>query len=111
MTVEEYKRHTVDLTFPSGLVVTIQPPKVKAMMDVASTTSDPAEVLAKLMKLVEAQFPEGFTLDDISEPKDWAYLQEWIGRFFQETVPASAPTLNGSSGSDSSKADSGPTTS
>lgn len=111
MTAEEYKRRTIDLTFPSGLVLTIQPPKVKAMMDVATSTSDPAEVLAKLLKLVEAQFPDGFTLDDLNDPKDWAFLQEWIGRFFQESAPASPPTSNNSSGNGTSPRGSGPTTS
>ena len=111
MTVDEYRHRTVDLTFPSGLVLTIQPPKVKAMMDVASSTSDPSEVLAKLLKLVEAQFPEGFTLDDISDPKDWAFVQEWIGRFFQEAVPESPSKSNSSSNSAISQPGSGPTTS
>ena len=111
MTVDEYRQRTVDLTFPSGLVLTIQPPKVKAMMDAASSTSEPAEVLAKLLKMVEARFPEGFTLDDISDPKDWAYLQEWIGGFFQAAVPGSLPKSNSSSSNAISLQGNGPTTS
>lgn len=111
MTAEEYKRRTIDLTFPSGLVLAIRPPKVKAMMDVATSTSDPAEVLAKLLKLVEAQFPDGFTLDDLNDPKDWAFLQEWIGRFFQEAVPGSLSKSNSSSSNAISLPGSGPTTS
>lgn len=111
MTVDEYRHRTVDLTFPSGLVLTIQPPKVKAMMDAASTTADPAEVLAKLMKLVEERFPEGFTLDDLSDPRDWAYLQEWIGGFFQAAVPGSLQKSNSFSSSAISLPGSGPTTS
>ena len=111
MTPEEYKHRTIDLTFPSGLVLTVQPPKVKAMMDAASSTNDPAEVLAKLLKLVEAQFPEGFALDDLSDPKDWAYLQEWIGGFFQAAVPGSLQKSNSSSSSAISLPGSGPTTS
>ena len=111
MTIDEYRLRTIDLTFPSGLVLTIRPPKVKAMMDAASQTSDPAEVLAKLLKLVEAQFPDGFTLDDLNDPKDWAYLQEWIGGFFQAAVPGSLPKSNSSSSNAISPPDSGPTTS
>ena len=111
MTVDEYKNRTIELTFPSGLVLTIQPPKVKAMIDISITITDPIEVLAKLMQLVEARFPDGFTLDDISEPKDWAYLQEWIGRFFQEAVPGYLQKSNSSSNNDISLPAAGPTTS
>lgn len=109
MTIDEYKHRTIELTFPSGLVLVIQPPKVKAMIDISVTITDPIEVLAKLMQLVEARFPDGFTLDDISEPKDWAYLQEWIGRFFQGAVPASLQKSSNSLNSDTLPQDGGPT--
>lgn len=111
MTVDEYRQRTIDLTFPSGLVLTVQPPKVKAMMDAASSTPDPAEVMARLMQLVEAKFPDGFTLDDLSDPRDWAYLQEWIGGFFQAAVPGSLPKSSSSSSNAISPPASGPTTS
>jgi hypothetical protein len=111
MTVDEYRHRTIDLAFPSGLVLTIQPPKVKAMMDVARGESDAATVMANLLKLVEATFPVGFTLDDLNDPKDWAYLQEWVGGFFQAAVPGFLQKSSSSSNSDTSPQGSGPTTS
>lgn len=112
MTIDEYKRRTIELTFPSGLVLTVQPPKAKAMLDASNASTSPVEVMAGLLKLVEAGFPADFTLDDISEPKDWAYLQEWVSRFFAEMFPTqSAKASNNSLSSVISLPDSSPTTS
>ena len=112
MTVEEYKNRTVELTFPSGLVLTVRPPKAKAMLDASNASVSPVEVMAGLLNLMEAGFPDDFKLDDISEPKDWAYLQEWISRFFAEMFPTqSAKVSKGSSKTALVVQDGGPTTS
>jgi len=112
MTIEEYKNRTVELTFPSGLLLVVRPPKAKAMLDASNASVSPVEVMAGLLKLMEAGFPADFTLDDISEPKDWAYLQEWVARFFAEMFPTqSGKVSKSSSKTDSKQLDSGPTTS
>ena len=97
MTVEEYKNRTVELTFPSGLCLTVRPPKAKAMLDASNASTLPVEVMAGLLKLMEAGFPADFTLEDISEPKDWAYLQEWVARFFAEMFPTQSEKVSKSS--------------
>jgi len=109
MTIDEYKHRTIELTFPSGLVLTVQPPKAKAMLDASNASTSPVEVMAGLLKLMEAGFPADFTLDDISEPKDWAYLQEWVASFFAEMFPQSEKVSKSSSEIVSKPQDSGPT--
>ena len=112
MTVEEYKNRTVELTFPSGLCLTVRPPKAKAMLDASNASVSPVEVMAGLLKLMEAGFPADFTLEDISEPKDWAYLQEWVGRFFEAMFPSqSTRASKGSSETAIALPEGGPTTS
>src|SRR5664280_2936525 len=111
MTVEEYKRRTIELTFPSGLVLTVQPPKAKAMLDASNALTSPVEVMAELLKLVEAGFPADFTLDDVADPKDWAYLQEWVSRLFAEMFPVSPKASKSSSKPDIKQLETGPTTS
>lgn len=111
MTVEEYKNRTIELTFPSGLVLTVRPPKAKAMLDASNASVSPVEIMAGLLKLMEAGFPADFTLDDISEPKDWAYLQEWVASFFAEMFPQSEKVSKNSLEIVSVPQDSGPTTS
>ena len=112
MTIDEYKHRTIELTFPSGLVLTVQPPKAKAMLDASNASTSPVEVMAGLLKLVEAVFPADFTLDDISDPKDWAYLQEWVARFFAEMFPTQSEKVSKSSSKTALVAqDAGPTTS
>jgi hypothetical protein len=112
MTVEEYKNRTIELTFPSGLCLTVRPPKAKAMLDASNASVSPVEVMAGLMKLMEAGFPADFTLDDISEPKDWAYLQEWVARFFAEMFPTQSAKVSKNSSETAIKpVDNGPTTS
>ena len=111
MTVEEYKNRTVELTFPSGLVLTVRPPKAKAMLDASHASTNNIEIIAGLLSLMEKGFPEDFTLDDIADAKDWAYIQEWVGRFFEEMFPASPKVSKSSSKTDSKQLDSGPTTS
>jgi len=112
MTIDEYKHRTIELTFPSGLVLTVQPPKAKAMLDASNASVSPVEVMAGLLKLVEAGFPADFTLDDISEPKDWAYLQEWVARFFAEMFPSQSTRVSKSSSKTVTPAQvDGPTTS
>jgi len=112
MTVEEYKNRTVELTFPSGLCLTVRPPKAKAMLDASNASDKPVEVMAGLLNLMEAGFPADFTLDDISDPKDWAYLQEWVARFFAEMFPTQSEKVSKSSSKTAIKPlDGGPTTS
>jgi len=112
MTVEEYKNRTVELTFPSGLCLVVRPPKAKAMLDASNASVSPVEVMAGLLNLMEAGFPADFTLDDISDPKDWAYLQEWVARFFAEMFPTQSTKVSKSSSKTALVVqDSGPTTS
>lgn len=110
MTIDEYKHRTVELSFPSGLVLQIQPPKVKALMDIAMSGDDALMVDARMLQELGKGFPDGFTLDDISDPRDWAYLREWLGGFFQQTAP-SQPTSKPSCAIVTLPPDSGLTTS
>jgi hypothetical protein len=108
MDIREYKSRTIELTFPSGLVLTCRPPKVKALMDIALSGEDPVVIDAQMLLELAKGFPEEFTLDDITDPRDWAYLREWLQGFFGQTSPA---TSSGSSETGTSPRDSGPTTS
>ena len=112
MTIDEYKNRTIELTFPSGLCLTVRPPKAKAMLDASNASDKPVEVMAGLLNLMEAGFPADFTLDDISDPKDWAHLQEWVARFFAEMFPTQSEKVSKSSSKTAIKPlDGGPTTS
>lgn len=109
MTVDEYKHRTIELSFPSGLVLRIQPPKVKALMDIAISGDDAIKVQALMLQELSKGFPDNFALDDITDPEDWAYLQEWLGGFFQRM--ASQPTSKPSCAIVTLPPDSGHTTS
>lgn len=93
MTAEEYKQRTVTLTFPSGLVLDIKPPRVAVLMKIqrtapSNTNDQVLEMLAQVMQEVGAGFPAGFTLDDLTDPQDWAYLENWGIGFFVKAHPA-----------------------
>jgi len=89
MTPEQYKHLTTDLTFPSGLQLMIKPPSIARLMTLqqqgmaATTDESYVDFLAQVMLEVAKGFPDGFTLDDITDPRDWAYLEQYSLGFFE----------------------------
>lgn len=90
MTPDEYRNQLTVLTFPSGLQLAIKPPSVAKLMTLQRTilggkkVTDAAylDFLAQVMQEVGQGFPDGFTLDDLTDPQDWAYLEQYSLGFF-----------------------------
>ena len=89
MTPDEYKNQLTLLTFPSGLQLAIKPPSVAKLMTLQRTILGAKvtegkymDFLAQVVMEVSQGFPDTFTLEDIVEPRDWAYLEEYSLGFF-----------------------------
>ena len=87
---EKSRRERVkDLSFPSGLKFTITLPSgpevIRAISKVQSKEIGTAEALGVFLKLIEKQFPEGLTLDDLTW-QDFSYLNEVIKDFFGQIL-------------------------
>lgn len=98
MNAEEYKKRREHIIFPSGLELDITPPSAIGLLEGIQAASDGFEKMKAMMCIVGAGFPEGITVKDINDPKDVAFMVDYVESFFARIAP---PESQGSSESSS----------
>jgi hypothetical protein len=88
MNVEEYKKLGIrELTFPSGLVVSITLPSAQSVLAIFSEKPNSQEMVKRMLEA--SKFSDGLEVEDIKDLDDYTYLASVLTDFFAKSASSS----------------------